>query len=126
MAITLAEARQQLLALDGIIATAVVDYTSGMTVSATEVRPYDIELASAVATEVVRAKLRAIEQMGGGQSIDDILVTLSDELHLITLNDDPGYAGMFAYMVLDRARGNLALARRRLRELTAIGVQIQQ
>lgn len=126
MVITLAEARQQLLSLDGIIATAVVDYTSGMTVSATEVTPYDIELAAAVATEVVRAKLRAIEQMGGGQTIDDILVTLSDELHLITLRDDPAYAGLFAYMVLDRERGNLALARRRLRDLTESGIQIQR
>jgi len=120
------EATAQVMALDGVIALAGVDWTSGMTIMSTVVKPIDIELAAAVATEVVRAQMRSIEQLGGGQVIDDILITLSDELHLITLSDDPRYAGLFSYLVLDRARGNLALARRRLRDVTAAGVDLER
>ncbi|HYQ73665.1 hypothetical protein [Cellulomonas sp.] len=120
------EATAQVMALDGVIALAGVDWTSGMTIMSTVVKPIDIELAAAVATEVVRAQMRSVEQLGGGQVIDDILITLSDELHLITLSDDPRYAGLFSYLVLDRARGNLALARRRLRDVTAAGVDLER
>lgn len=120
------EATAQVMALDGVIALAGVDWTTGMTIMSTVVKPIDIELAAAVATEVVRAQMRAIEQLGGGQAIDDILITLSDQLHLITLSDDPRYAGLFSYLVLDRGRGNLALARRRLREVTAAGIDLER
>lgn len=124
--VSMEEATAQVMALDGVIALAGVDWTSGMTIMSTVVKPIDIELAAAVATEVVRAQMRAIEQLGGGQVIDDILVTLSNELHLITLSDDPRYAGLFSYLVLDRQRGNLALARRRLREVTQAGIDIER
>jgi predicted regulator of Ras-like GTPase activity (Roadblock/LC7/MglB family) len=120
------EATAQVMALDGVIALAGVDWTSGMTIMSTVVKPIDIELAAAVATEVVRAQMRSIEQLGGGQVIDDILITLSDQLHLITLSDDPRYAGLFSYLVLDRERGNLALARRRLRDVTAAGIDLER
>ncbi len=121
---TLEEATQHILQLDGIIAQAAVDYTSGMVLQQHLVKSYDIELAAAVATEVVRAQVRSIEQLGGGQAIEDILVTQTKELHLITLSSDPRYAGIFSYLVLDRERGNLALARRRLHELAEVGVQM--
>lgn len=124
--VSMEEATAQVMALDGAIALAGVDYTSGMTIMSTVVKPFDIELAAAVATEVVRAQMRSIDQLGGGQSIDDILISLSDELHLVTLSDDPRYAGLFSYLVLDRHRGNLALARRRLRELTQAGIELER
>ena len=124
--VSMEDATAQVLALDGVIAVAGVDYTNGMTIQSTIVRPFDMELAAAVATEVVRAQMRAVEQLGGGQVVDDILITQSQELHLITLNDDPRYAGLFSYLVLDRERGNLALARRRLQELTAAGIDVER
>lgn len=123
--VSMEEATAQVLALDGVIAVAGVDYTNGMTIQSTVLKPFDMELAAAVATEVVRAQMRAIDQLGGGQSVDDILITQTRELHLITLNDDPRYAGLFSYLVLDRERGNLALARRRLQELTAAGIDVE-
>jgi predicted regulator of Ras-like GTPase activity (Roadblock/LC7/MglB family) len=123
--ISMQEAVEGIMALDGAVAFAIVDHTSGMTISSTQARTFDIELAAAVATEVVRAELRAIEQLGGGQGIHDILITLTGELHLITLRgDDPRYAGLFSYLVLDADRGNLALARRRLRDLADAGVDL--
>ena len=116
---SLQDVAQDLMALDGAMAFAFVDHTSGMTLASVTAVPYDIELAAAVSTEFVRAKLRAVQEMGRSSRIEDILVTLSDELHLILLCDDPKLAGVFGYLVLDRRRGNLALARRHLRSLGA-------
>ena len=111
---TLQHVATDLMRLDGAMAFAFVDHTSGMMLASVTAVPYDIELAAAVSTEFVRAKLRAVQQMGRSSRIEDILVTLSDELHLILLSDDPKLAGVFGYLVLDRERGNLALARRTL------------
>lgn len=124
MAMTMQEATDHMLRLDGLIAMATVDYTSGMTLNSQLVQQYDMELAAATATEVVRAQVRALEQLAGGQTIDDILIQTSKELHLIVLSPDPRYAGLFSYLVLDRERGNLALARRRLHELAEVGVEL--
>lgn len=112
---TIQEALDALMkTVDGAIAVAVVDHTSGMTLGTANAVPFDIELGSAVATEVVRSEMRAIEQMGGGQDIEDILITLSGQLHVIIMSKDPRFVGVFCYLVLDRARGNLALAKRQL------------
>lgn len=121
---TLTEAANGLMTLDGVIAFAVVDHTTGMTLATANAVPFDIELAAALGTEVVRAQLRAIEGSGSAdRTIDDMLVTLSDQLHLVVMSRDPRFAGLFAYLVLDRARGNLALARHRLR-LAAADVEL--
>lgn len=120
---TLQEAAQSLMTLDGAIAFAVVDHTSGMTLATVNAAPFDIELAAALNTEVVRSKLRAIQQLGGNREVEDILITLSDQLHLIVMSSDPRFAGVFCYLVLDRERGNLGLARHRLR-LAAADVEL--
>lgn len=111
---TLQEAVEGLMTMPGAIACAVVDHTNGMTLARANAVPFDIELGAAVNTEVVRAKLRAIEQLGGGQHIEDILVTLSGQLQVIHLHPDPRLASLFCLLVLDRARGNIALARLQL------------
>ncbi|MFF1529757.1 hypothetical protein [Cellulomonas sp. NPDC058312] len=116
---SLQESAQSLMSLDGAVAFAVVDHTSGMTLTTVNAVPFDIELAAAVATEVVRAQMRAIDQLGGEQLVDDILITLSGQLHLVVMSRDPRFAGLFSYLVLDRERGNLALARHRLRAAAA-------
>ncbi|WP_240934674.1 hypothetical protein [Cellulomonas sp. IC4_254] len=124
MAMSLQEATEMMMRLDGLLAIASVDYTSGMVLQSQIVHQYDMELAAATATEVVRAQVRALEQLEGGQIIDDILIQTSKEMHLIVLSADPRYAGVFTYLVLDRWRGNLALARRRLHELAEAGVDL--
>jgi predicted regulator of Ras-like GTPase activity (Roadblock/LC7/MglB family) len=114
---TLQDTAQDLMKLDGAIAFAFVNHTNGLMLASATSVPYDIELAAAVATEFVRAKLRAVEQMGRGGAVEDILVTLQDELHLTLVCDHPRLQGVFGYLALDRSRGNLALARRTLRSL---------
>ncbi|GAA3345020.1 hypothetical protein GCM10020358_50520 [Amorphoplanes nipponensis] len=104
------------LQVDGAIAAAVVDSTSGMALgTAGGNRDFDVTTAAAVNTEVLRAKLRTIELLGLRETIDDILVTLGSQYHLIRPVTGASGRGLFVYLVLSRDRANLALARHRLR-----------
>jgi len=104
------------LQVDGAIAAAIVDYTSGMALgTAGGGRDFDIATAAAANTEVLRAKLRTIDLLGLRETIDDILVTLGSQYHLIRPVTGSDGKGLFMYLALNRDRANLAMARHRLR-----------
>lgn len=104
----------KLMTIDGAIGVALVDSGSGMALG-TLGTGLDLELAAAGNTEVVRAKLKTIAALGLTESIDDILITLSSQYHIIRpLAAAPE---VFIYIALDKARGNLALARLSTREV---------
>jgi len=66
-------------------------------------------------TEVVRAKLKTMRSLGLNDVIEDILITLGKQYHL--LRPLAQKEGVFIYYVLDKAKSNLALARRKLQEV---------
>ncbi|EYD71570.1 hypothetical protein Rumeso_04971 [Rubellimicrobium mesophilum DSM 19309] len=69
----------------------------------------DLEAASALNTQVVKAKLQAIETLGLDDAIQDVLITLGKQLHLIRpLEANPA---MFLYVALDKKAANLGMAR---------------
>lgn len=104
----------QLLAVDGAMAAAVVDSSSGMLLGGAG-SGIDLELAAAGNTEVVRAKLKTAKSLGLADAIDDILITLSTQFHIIRpLAHQPE---VFFYFVLDRTKANLALARLKVKEV---------
>ncbi|MEU8233377.1 hypothetical protein AB0C12_27675 [Actinoplanes sp. NPDC048967] len=106
------------LQLDGAIAAAIVDYTSGMALgTAGGDRGFDVAIAAAANTEVLRAKLRTMELLGLHEKIDDILVTLGSQYHLIRPVTGGSGQGLFMYLALNRDRANLAMARHRLRSI---------
>ncbi|GGM71899.1 hypothetical protein GCM10007977_087060 [Dactylosporangium sucinum] len=113
---TLDVALKHAMTIDGAIAVALVDYTSGMTLGTLGGGPeFDITVAAAGNTDVVRAKFRTIEMLGLPDRIEDILITLDSQYHLIRPLSSRNGQGLFLYLALSKARANLALARHQLK-----------
>lgn len=102
------------MTINGALAVALVDYRSGMCLAQAG-GGFNLDLAAAGNTEVVRAKLKTVESLGLRKGIEDILITLTDQYHLIRLV--PNVQGLFLYLVLDKEKGNLALARFKLTDI---------
>ncbi|HVY30826.1 MAG TPA: hypothetical protein VHB79_29910 [Polyangiaceae bacterium] len=107
------ESLAKIMQLDGAIGTCVVDSNSGMMLGSDGGGgPVNLEVAAAGNTEVVRAKRKTMKALNLKDSIEDILITLHGQYHLIrplTSND-----ALFIYLVLDKQRGNLAMSRHQL------------
>lgn len=98
------------LTVEGFIGAAVADSDSGMcigTVGGAGIM--NLEVAAAANTEVVRSKRKAMKTLGLRDEIEDILITLGKQYHLIRpLRARPS---IFIYLAVDRSRANLAMAR---------------
>src|SRR5258708_17596643 len=103
-----------LLGIDGALCAALVDSTSGMLMGSVG-SGLDMELAAAGNTEVVRAKLKTMRMLKLDDAIDDILITLTHQYHII--RPVAAHEGVFFYLVLDKSRSNLALARRKVQDV---------
>ncbi|WP_167476302.1 hypothetical protein [Nocardia arthritidis] len=109
-------ALKDMMVIDGALGAAVVDYNSGMALGMLgSSKTLDLQVAAAGNTEVVRAKLRTIDQLGLNEEIEDILISLTGQYHLIRPMTGRKSKGLFLYLALDRGRANLALARHRLK-----------
>ena len=99
--------------LPSLVAVAVIDTETGMPLAShTNAADFDIETAAAYNTEVVKAKLKAIVALKLNQTIQDILLTLTDQLHLLRLSPD---GKVFVYLAVNSRDTNLAQARMVLR-----------
>ncbi|MGX6600612.1 hypothetical protein ACWKSP_00525 [Micromonosporaceae bacterium Da 78-11] len=104
--------------IQGAIGAALVDQDSGMTLGITGgSRDFDMTVAGAANTEVLRAKMRTMEMLGLSDSIEDILVTMSGQYHLIRPLTGKTGKGLFLYLALMKDRANLALARHQLKTI---------
>ena len=111
-------ALKEAMNITGAIGVALVDYDSGMMLgSAGGGTELDLEIAAAGNTEVVRAKMNTMQQLGLKEKIEDILITLGTQYHLIRLIDDAKAPGLFFYLALSKSQANLAMARRQLSEI---------
>ena len=106
-----------LMGIEGALCTALVDSTSGMLMGSAGAG-IDMELAAAGNTEVVRAKLKTMRMLNLRDTIDDILITLGHQYHII--RPVAAHEGVFFYIVLDKGRANLALARRKALEVERV------
>ncbi|GAA5017204.1 MULTISPECIES: hypothetical protein [Streptomyces] len=110
--------KELMTAVEGSVGAAVVDYSSGMALGTLGGgADLDLMVAAAGNTDVIRAEVRAMEQVGLGGQIEDILITLGHQYHLIRLVTGRDGNGLFLYLVLDRARSNLAMARHQLKNV---------
>jgi hypothetical protein len=112
-------ALKEAMAIEGATGAALVDWDSGMALGTLGGgRQLDLDLAAAGNTEVVRAKMRTVASLRLNDSVEDILITLTGQYHLIRLlGNADGTHNLFLYLVLDRSRANLALARHHLKRI---------
>ena len=98
------------LDIDGCIGVALVDYETGLCMASAGNPGFDLELAAAGNAEVVRAKKKIRDKLGLSDTIEDILISLTTQYHLIRMAGTT----MFFYAALSRDRANLAMARKEL------------
>ncbi|MFD1935802.1 MULTISPECIES: hypothetical protein [Nonomuraea] len=109
---------KEMMAIDGALGAVVVDYGSGMALGALGgSKDLDLQVAAAGNTEVVKAKMRTMDSLGLKDTIEDILITLTGQYHIIRPMTGRGGKGLFLYLALDRGRANLAMARHQLRSI---------
>lgn len=95
--------------IPGYIAVAVTEIKSGISYfSDSSVPSFDPELASAFNLEVVKAKLNAISALGLDQNIDDIMITLTNQIHIIDISENNEY---FIYLAVDSSKANLGMTK---------------
>ncbi|EJL62643.1 hypothetical protein [Flavobacterium sp. CF136] len=93
----------------GYIAVAVTEIKSGISYySNSAIADFDPELASAFNLEVVKAKLNAINALGLNETIDDIMISLSSQIHIIDVADNNEY---FIYLAVDSTKANLGMTK---------------
>ncbi|WP_163407085.1 hypothetical protein [Flavobacterium ajazii] len=93
--------------IPGYIALAVTEIKSGISYySDSASNSFDPELASAFNLEVVKAKLNAINALGLDQAIDGIMITLTEQIHIIDISENNEY---FIYLAVDSRKANLGL-----------------
>ena len=100
----------KLMEIDGAKHVALVDSTSGMVLGDSGGGDIDMELAAAGNSQVVKAKLDTMKSLGIKEELEDILVTIETQYHI--LRPIASQKGLFFYIVLSKAKSNLALARR--------------
>jgi hypothetical protein len=112
-------ALKEAMTIDGALGASLVDWESGMSLGAVGGGKYlDLDVAAAGNTEVIRAKMRTMESLRLDDTIEDILITLAKQYHLIRLlKSSRSEQGLFLYLVLDRQKANLALARHNLKRI---------
>lgn len=94
----------------GFIAVSVAEIKSGISYYSQSVLPdFDPELASAFNLEVVKAKMNAISALAlKGQVIDNIMITLTSQIHIIDVSDNGEY---FIYLAVDSTKANLGMTK---------------
>jgi hypothetical protein len=112
-------ALKEAMNIEGAVGAALVDWGSGMSLGSLGGGKFlDLDLAAAGNTEVIRAKTRTMSALQLEDAIEDILITLSKQFHVIRLLKRPDAGeGLFLYLVLDRAKANLALARHQMKRI---------
>jgi hypothetical protein len=106
---TIEDTLESIMTVDGAIAAALIDSKSGI-VLCWHGNGFDMDTAGAGSTALIRAKLKTVKALKLNDMIEDILITMGRQYHIIRpVAREPD---LFLYLVLDKARSNLAIARR--------------
>ncbi|MCC9072673.1 hypothetical protein LNQ49_13885 [Flavobacterium sp. F-65] len=100
--------------VNGFIAVAVTEIETGLSYGNISIdSAFDPELASAYNLEVVKAKLSAVKALNLNQDIEDILITLTSQIHIIDISPNNKF---MVYLVADSTKANLGMTRAVLRK----------
>jgi hypothetical protein len=107
---------QNAMSLQGAVSGALIDLEDGDCIaSAGNESALSLSLVGTVNARILRAKLRLLQDLEHEGTIEDMIITLSGQYHLIRLiQKHKQLPCSFFYLVLDRSRGNLTMARRAL------------
>ncbi len=94
--------------IPGFIAASLVDVDSGMTLAVKSTRnDFDLAVASAYNSELVKQKLKIMKALNLKTNLEDMILTLGDQIHMIKLISPTA----FVYLAADRSVANLAIVR---------------
>ena len=102
-------ALDEAMAIEGALGVCLVDYQSGMTLGTAGGEDMNLEMAAAGTTEVVKSKMRVMGALGLQDRIEDVLITLGTQYHLIRMVKDT--ESLFLYMALNKGIANLGMAK---------------
>lgn len=106
------------MSIDGATAVALVDCESGMAIATSgNPRKLDLNLAAAAASNVLKAQQQAIVDLDLEETIEDVLVTLGGQYHLMRPLTDSSGEGLAVFLMLNKAKSNLAMARFKLSKI---------
>jgi hypothetical protein len=92
----------------GFIAASLVDMDSGMTLAVRSNRSdFDLAVASAYNSELVKQKLKIMKALSLKTTLEDMILTLGDQIHFIKIVSPT----IFIYMAADRSNTNIAIVR---------------
>lgn len=111
---TIEQSLQQLMRIEGAMGCCLVDYRTRTLLGKAAIKDLELDLPIAAAgnIEVVKAATKAIEMLTFEERVADILLTLSTQVHIVRPSEK--HKNLFIFIALDRAKVNLALARRKV------------
>jgi len=102
-------ALEEAMAIEGALGVCLVDHQSGMTLGTAGGAGMNLEMAAAGTTEVVRSKLRVMGALGLEDRIEDMLITLGTQYHLVRMVKETD--SLFLYIALSKGPANLGMAK---------------
>lgn len=105
--------------IDGVLLACLVDPSTGTVVGAGDQRTgLGVPVAAAGAADVLQVLALMTARLALGGEVEDVLVTLTEHVHLIRVLPTGPDHELALLVTFDRPRTNLAMAQREIRDLT--------
>lgn len=102
-----------LLKLHGAIAAAIVDYDNGLLLAeGNNDANFNLEVIATRDSEVLRAKMRIMARLEMDDEINDILITLPEQYHMMCPSKQ--HRNLFIYLAVNKQQANLSNCRKAL------------